>query len=394
MVSTDIASGSVCINEFTADKQVKLFSALREQQFSGQIKLKYVGGLEWVFYLFWGRLVYATGGEHAVRRWRRYVSRYCPDISLEPSILTFTLSQCTKDLPKKCWEYQLLSYWHQKGKIDQKQAAQVISSVMVEVLFDVTQVSKVHYEVHSDNILSSQLVLINAEQVIQKSEKLWKSWKEAKLADRSPNLAPIIKSPTELQKRAPSNIYQTFSKLLDGQQTFRDLGNRLNRDVLAVTQSFLPYIQSGLISLTDIPDLASPVVSKTRLQQEQGPQAPLIACVDDSPAVCKSMETILGKFGYRVVSIQDPLRAIATLLARKPDLIFLDLVMPNTNGYEICGNLRRLPGFRDTPIIILTGNDGVVDRIRAKMVGASAFLSKPVEISVVLELVKKQLSQK
>ena len=53
------------------------------------------------------------------------------------------------------------------------------------------------------------------------------------------------------------------------------------------------------------------------------------------------------------------LRAIAMLLSRKPDLIFLDLVMPDTNGYEICGQLRKLTYFRQTPIIILTGNDGI-----------------------------------
>jgi chemotaxis family two-component system response regulator PixG len=80
------------------------------------------------------------------------------------------------------------------------------------------------------------------------------------------------------------------------------------------------------------------------------------------------------------------------LLSRKPDLIFLDLVMPNTNGYEICSQLRKVSAFRITPIIILTGNDGIIDRVRAKIVGASDFLSKPVDAETVLAVTSKHLN--
>ena len=67
--------------------------------------------------------------------------------------------------------------------------------------------------------------------------------------------------------------------------------------------------------------------------------------------------------------------------------------MPNANGYEICSQLRKLSVFRNTPIVILTGNDGIVDRVRAKMVGASDFLSKPVKQEVVLEVIRKYTKQ-
>jgi two-component system, chemotaxis family, response regulator PixG len=87
------------------------------------------------------------------------------------------------------------------------------------------------------------------------------------------------------------------------------------------------------------------------------------------------------------------MRAIAVLLARKPNLIFLDLVMPSTNGYEICSQLRKLSYFRDTPIVILTGHDGIVDRVRAKLVGASDFLSKPADAETVLSVIRKHLQE-
>lgn len=98
--------------------------------------------------------------------------------------------------------------------------------------------------------------------------------------------------------------------------------------------------------------------------------------------------------GYQFVSEQDGLRAITMLLSRKPDLIFLDLIMPNTNGYEICSQLRKLSYFRYTPIIILTGNEGIVDRVRANMVGSTDFINKPVQEDLVVETINTYLNQK
>ncbi|GAB4204191.1 MAG: hypothetical protein Fur006_59130 [Coleofasciculaceae cyanobacterium] len=69
--------------------------------------------------------------------------------------------------------------------------------------------------------------------------------------------------------------------------------------------------------------------------------------------------------------------AIATRLARQPELIFLDRVMPYTNRYEICTLLRKLACFHDIPIVILTSNDGLVERVKARLVKVSDFLSNP-----------------
>jgi len=109
--------------------------------------------------------------------------------------------------------------------------------------------------------------------------------------------------------------------------------------------------------------------------------------------ICQSMEEIISGANYQFLAINDPLRAIAQLMSRKPDLIFLDLIMPNANGYEICSQLRKLSIFKDTPIVILTGQDGIVDRVRAKLVGASDFLSKPADSATVLGVIRKYLRQ-
>ena len=118
---------------------------------------------------------------------------------------------------------------------------------------------------------------------------------------------------------------------------------------------------------------------------------PLVACIDDSPTVGKFVEKVLSPFGYRVLKIQDPLRATTLLAKHKPALIFLDLVMPNADGYSLCTFLRQSPAFRDTPIIIFTSRNGIIDRTRAKLAKASDFLSKPPQPEKVLQMVEKHL---
>ena len=75
-------------------------------------------------------------------------------------------------------------------------------------------------------------------------------------------------------------------------------------------------------------------------------------------------------------------------------MIFLDVVMPHISGYELCAKLRQHPDFAETPIVFLTSNDGVLDRLRAKMVGSSDFMSKTIDPDKLLQLISRHLSQK
>ena len=65
--------------------------------------------------------------------------------------------------------------------------------------------------------------------------------------------------------------------------------------------------------------------------------------------------------------------------------------MPITNGYEVCEQIRKTPSLKHIPVIILTGKDGLIDRMRSKMVGANGFLGKPVEAESVLQMIDKYL---
>jgi two-component system, chemotaxis family, response regulator PixG len=385
------------IKDFNAAKQVEFFETLKQNRFSGQLILTNPKGEKWYFYFYLSRIIYATGGVHPVRRWRRNLFTHVPQIISQLSTIQVDLANIAPEKLRVCWEYELLCLWVEQQKVTREQAAKMIRASLVEILFDITQGTAVACELKPDILLTPRLVLIDAEQVIPESQQLWQAWQEAKISDRSPNLAPVIRHPEQLQQKTSPQVYQTLSQLLDGQQTLRDLSIRMKRYVLPVISSLLPYIGMGVVELINVADFASPIApqapSTGTPSQGSAEKVPLIACVDDSPLMCQTMEKILMAANYQFVGINDPLRAIAILLARKPDLIFLDLVMPNANGYEICSQLRRMTFFKDTPIVILTGNDGIVDRVRAKMVGSTDFISKPVDPDVVIDTIRKYLRQ-
>ena len=384
------------IQQFTATQQIELFESLKKSKFSGQLVISDAQDTSWVFYLYLGRIIYASGGIHPVRRWRRHLVAYCPQAIANIAEIQTALSDIATEDSRISWEYQLLSWSIDRNKITRDQATKVIWATVVEVLFDISQAINITCETIRDNLLSTRLVLIESEQVIGEANKLWQAWQSAKIADRSPDMAPVIRQPEALQQRTSAQVYNNLNQLLDGQQTLRDLSIRMKRDVVTVTRSLLPYIQLGLVQLVQVKDIPPPVSTPIaqKLSKTSTPNRTVIACIDDSPLICQALKKVVTEAGYQFVSEMDGLRAIAVLLSRKPDLIFLDLVMPNTNGYEICSQLRKLSYFKTTPIVILTGNDGILDRVRAKMVGSTDFISKPVQPDVVLQTINKYLTEK
>ncbi|NCQ40496.1 MAG: DUF4388 domain-containing protein, partial [Cyanobacteria bacterium] len=260
MTSSENTSNPIPFKEFTALKQTGFFENLKQPRFSGQLLLTGPRQTKWVFYLYLGRLVYATGGNHPVRRWRRNLVAYLPHIPSHMTSIQGDVDRLELDDHNNCWEYELLCFWVEQQKVSLEQAAKMIRQTIVEVLFDVTQAMQVTCELKADKNLpfSTRLVLIDAEQVIIEAQKGWQGWQTAKIADRSPDMAPIITQPQELEQQTNPQIYQTLSQLLDGQQTLRDLSVRMKRDVVTVTRSLLPYVQRGLVRLIEISDIEPP----------------------------------------------------------------------------------------------------------------------------------------
>jgi len=116
-----------------------------------------------------------------------------------------------------------------------------------------------------------------------------------------------------------------------------------------------------------------------------------ILVVDDEPHVIKSLTFVLTKEGYDVSSAENGEDAMAKMRQSKPNLVFLDVMMPKKNGYEVCQEVKRDSGLRDICVIMLTAKGQEADREQGLDVGADEFMTKPFSPMGIVEKVKELL---
>ena len=115
-----------------------------------------------------------------------------------------------------------------------------------------------------------------------------------------------------------------------------------------------------------------------------------ILVVDDDPIVCKLASGILKQNGFEVSTVNDGLDAMNQVKKNAPDLLVLDVMMPEVNGYDVCNNLKFDDQYKHIPIILLTTRDQELDPRVGQMMGIH-YMQKPVNSEVLLAKVKSLL---
>jgi twitching motility two-component system response regulator PilG len=117
----------------------------------------------------------------------------------------------------------------------------------------------------------------------------------------------------------------------------------------------------------------------------------VVLVVDDSPTVRKIVQLTLQRERIRVVTAGDGLSALAAVADEQPDLILLDIMLPRMDGYNICQVIRKNMAYRDLPIIMLSGKDGLFDKMRGKLAGSTEYMTKPFDSGELAQTVKRYL---
>jgi twitching motility two-component system response regulator PilG len=102
-----------------------------------------------------------------------------------------------------------------------------------------------------------------------------------------------------------------------------------------------------------------------------------VLVVDDSNTIRRSAEMFLRQAGYEVLLAEDGFDALAKVSDHRPQVIFVDIMMPRLDGYQTCALIKQNPIFRSTPVIMLSSKDGVFDRARGRLAGSDHYLTKP-----------------
>ncbi len=371
-----------------------LFAQLQEFQkvsFSGSLYLKINNNQSWFFFFRLGHLS-LLGGTNSVGSLRRQLKLLASSLQ-KPQLKSVALAQNFQE------NYKLLINLLNQDVIERKQLADVIANVNTEILFDLIQLCQISnhrlsYKVIPDDPKSkfiSLLPLVEITSVLKQALQAWQKWQNQGLTNYSPNLIPVIKQPNLIQAQNLSEHQSLLIPLINGIHSLRDLAINSNIEIVTLVKSLLPLVKLEVIYFSSVPIPPKSNVADNQPNVSSAKQDILIACVDDSVVACQALEKIICDNGYRFVSTQNSLKALPLFLKSKPDFIFLDLMMPITNGYELCAQIRKTPSLKNVPVAILTGRDGLVDRMRAKLVGSSDFLSKPVEAEEVIKVLNKNL---
>jgi DNA-binding response OmpR family regulator len=118
-----------------------------------------------------------------------------------------------------------------------------------------------------------------------------------------------------------------------------------------------------------------------------------VLLIEDEPNIIEAIRFILSRDGWRVDTHSDGETAVDAVRSRRPDLIVLDVMLPNRSGYDILNDLRADAEFMDLPVLMLTARGQKKDRELAEKLGASRFMTKPFSNGEVLETVRALVGQ-
>lgn len=340
----------------------------------------------WFVFFLNGQIVYAADTESSLGRLSDYLRRYRIEQAL-PEVTNSTIA--ATNAPEYGYLWMLL----EKHLLTPEQGRSIIQGMVHETLFDLLSLHQGEFIFELGPPLAPQLTTLAISPLLAKIIKQAQQWKQLSPHIQSPDQCPMISHPEALRAILPQERLQMLEQYTDGKTSIRQIARYLNRDSLTVGRALYPHIQKGVIQMLHPPTEMGKAYPSHRAYptwEQSSPAPPLhVVCIDDGVTVRTTVETILSQHDYRVTSLENPLDALGAMFRLKPDLILCDIAMPELDGYEICAMLRRSTQFRQTPIVMLTGKDGFIDRVRARMVGATDYLTKPFGESELLMLVEK-----
>ena len=339
---------------------LSLLAQLSSRQANGCLQVA-SGSVSWSIYLEQGKLIYASDSVDPFERLDRHLRRLSRQI---PTLVSAVRVQVRlifeSDLESQSSQnpdYQAICWLVNQQYINSVQAATLIEDLAEEVLVSLLAVKEGTYQLINQDQYEELPLFCRLE-----LRTLVERCHEQLRLKQSSESTPVASAPA------------SYSSGQNGTQTKPDL-----------IQKTPPKTSTSSPSNKASDSAINPgkTLSKSTYT---------IACIDDSPTVLNAINSFLDDKSFSVVMINDPVRALMQVVRIKPDLILLDVEMPNLDGYELCSLLRKHSLFKNTPIVMVTGNTGFLDRAKAKLVRASGYLTKPFNQSELLKMVFKHLS--
>jgi twitching motility two-component system response regulator PilG len=391
--------------------------------------------IRWSFYVKGGKLVYASHSLESFERLERHLRGLSREVPTLDDKLRSQLRLMFDDpLPENakhkvtseilCVEYLAILWLVNENYLPKPMAGKLVARIIQEVVEGFLclpdgEFNSIYYE----HFLRETYCSLSVDRILEIVTQRLQAWYNLGSTISSPYQCPYLVSQTTAAKRMSAETVQRLGRILRG-FNFCQLGALLGKDPLAIAKQLSPLVKDGSILLRDplspfdmlprtyylapeeerenIEKLAETfanaesetdedISSISQVVSRQSVQTWKIVCIDDSESMLSIISSYLGSEDFQVTLIQDSMRALMKITSIRPNLILLDIGMPNVDGYQLCTLIRKSSSLKDIPIVMVTGSKGLIDRARARLAGATDYLTKPFVQADLLKMIMRHL---
>jgi two-component system, chemotaxis family, response regulator PixG len=373
--------------------------------------------LTYYIYLDGGKLVYLTSSIAPYERLERHLRRLS---HANKSITSAVRTQIRLDFfdsdrldaNKTLSDYQAICWLLEEEYLSREEAEILIGRLNKEVFESFLLFERdFHFYLDRELQLPSIISKIELNYLIFEAKKQIRAWRSLAPQITSSYQRPylFVKSDSTLQLQKLGSILKGFS--------FRQLSALLDRDEIFLAKQLYPLINKKVVIVREpqppfdrLPKISTNLEIALDNSAEETTESQTlqnlsnisngvnstkhwkIVCIDDSQTMLNEISRFLEREDFSVMTINEPLKALMKIISFRPNLILLDVGMPNIDGYKLCSLIRKYSAFRDTPIVMVTGNKGLIDRARAKLAGATDYMTKPFTQFDLLTMIFRYLS--
>ncbi len=237
------------------------------------------------------------------------------------------------------------------------------------------------FEVHDILAKETPITGFELEPLLQQAAERRDQWLQIQTAIPTMLAVPVVNWERINQYKITNEQRHRLQTLTKDVKSLDAIAAKLARDRLEIAHLFALWVKKGIVSLQTPTELvASPRTKQT------------ILAVDDSVVTQELLRQFLPD--YRVITTGNPSELLNLLFQYHPDLVVLDVTMPGLDGLELSRIVRNLDEFRSIPILMLTARDGLIDRFRGKLSGATSYMTKPVDEVKLNREIERLLAQR
>jgi two-component system, chemotaxis family, response regulator PixG len=238
------------------------FQYLSWGEFTGSVNVSAESGQAWEILLDRGQIVWCIDRQQPNRFWQRHLRSQLgyPHTGIE------LLFEAARHIHTPNFRGRDRDYWQYQGAIALMMLAEITRSNLRDILtigaretlfdlFQYSQIDRLEFRSQAETLADRPPLSIDTKTVLAEAEIMWQDWHEQKLGNISPNKAPRIEHPVQLEHETTPITYKYLIEMFSGQQTLRELAIETDRDLLLLTRSIARHIQTDIIELIDLPDL-------------------------------------------------------------------------------------------------------------------------------------------